>query len=87
MHAHGPRREIGIEYLSTRVEAGNILVEVTATSLTEDVGVVRRRANGHGSRRSAPEITQVVGDSLQLVCTQLHLIKNYHVVCGFRLAL
>ena len=87
MHTLGPRREIGIEYLSTRVEAGNIFVEVTATSLTEDVGVVRRRANGHSSRRSAPEITQVVGNSLQLVCTQLHLIKNYHVVSGFCLEL
>ena len=87
MHALGPRREIGIEHLSTRVEAGNILVEVTATSLAEDVGVVCWRADGYGSRRSAPQITQVVGDLLQLVRTQLHLIKKYHVVGGFRLVL
>ena len=87
MHALGPRRKIGIENLSTRVEAGNVLVEVTATSLTEDVRVICWRADGYGSRRSAPKVTQVVGDSLQLVRTELHLIKKYHVVGGFRLAL
>ena len=53
MHAFVPRRLIDIENLSTRMEASNILVKITAASLTEDVGVVRWRANGYGSRRSA----------------------------------
>lgn len=53
MHAPDPRRLIVIEHLSTRMEAGNILVKVTAASFAEDVGVVGRRANGYGSRRSA----------------------------------
>ena len=53
MHAPDPRRDIDIEDLSTRMVAGNILVKITAASLAEDVGVVRWRANGHGSRRSA----------------------------------
>ena len=53
MHASDPRRDIDIEHLSTRMEAGNILVNITAASLAEDVGVVCWRANGYRSRRSA----------------------------------
>lgn len=53
MHAFDPRRDIHIEHPSTRMEAGNILVKIAAASLTEDVGVVRRRANGYRSRCSA----------------------------------
>ena len=45
MHASAPRRDIDIEYLSTRMEAANILVKVTAASLAEDVRVVCWRAN------------------------------------------
>ena len=87
MHPSAPRRDIRIEHLSTSVEAGYILVNIAAASLAENVGVVCRRANGDGSRRSAPQITQVVGDALEFVRTQLHLIKKYHVVRGFRLVL
>ena len=64
MHASAPRRGTGVEHLSTRVEAGNILVKVTSASLAKDIGVVSWRANRYGSRRSAPQITQVVGDVL-----------------------
>ena len=53
MHALDPRRDIDIEHLSTRMEAGNILVKITAASLAEDVGVIRWGANGYRSRRSA----------------------------------
>ena len=87
VHPSAPRRDSVIEHLSTRVEAGNILVKITAASLAENVSVVCWRANGYGSRCSAPQITQVVGDALQLVRTQLQLIKNYYVVSGFCLVL
>ena len=53
MHASGPRRDVVIEHLSTSMEAGNILVKIAAASLTKDVGIVGRRANGYGSRCSA----------------------------------
>ena len=53
MHATHPRRDIGIEHLSTRMEAGDILVKITAATLAEDVSVVCWRTDGYGSRRSA----------------------------------
>ena len=52
MHVSDPRRDIDIEDLSTRMEAGNILAKITAASLAEDVGAVCWRPNGNGSRRS-----------------------------------
>ncbi len=54
MHASAPRRAIDIEHLSARMEAGNVLVDITAASLAKDVGVVCWRANRYRSRRSAP---------------------------------
>ena len=85
MHASAPRRDIDIEHLSTRMGAGNIFVKITASSFAKDISVVCWGTNGYGSRRSAPQITQVVSDALQLVRTQLHLINEYYVVSRFRL--
>ena len=88
MHILLPRHVlgVGIEPCARRSAArAHVLCEIAAAALAEFVGIVRGWAVGDGFGGALVEVGEVVGDLLQLVGFELHVVVDYDVVGWSRL--
>ena len=89
MHISSPRysRVVRIEPRARRtVTHIHILQQIASAPLAEEIGVICRCAVRDGFSGSSKEVGKVVGDALQLIWRELHIVVDDDVVCRSSLA-
>lgn len=81
MHTRLPRRLLHHKFGAWRLIAhAEMLHKVAAATLAENVGVVCRRANGHGFGRDSIVIAEIMRYFFQLAFTQPDLVVDDNIV-------